>query len=32
VVSARSGAKVYYVSVEGGKAVEKTMEPEMIGA
>jgi peptidase E len=30
VVSARAGAKVYYVSVEGGKAVEKVMEPEMI--
>ena len=30
VVSARVGAKVYYVSVEGGKAVEKEMEPERI--
>jgi dipeptidase E len=30
VVSARSGAKVYYVSVEGGKVVEKVMEPEPI--
>src|SRR6478752_4915035 len=30
VVSARSGAKVYYVSVEGGKAVEKVMVPEHI--
>ena len=32
VVSARSGAKVYYVSVEGGKVVEKVMEPEVITA
>jgi len=30
VVSARAGAKVYYVSVEGGKVVEKVMEPERI--
>ncbi len=30
VVSARAGAKVYYVSVAGGKAVERVMEPEMI--
>jgi len=30
VVSNRDGAKVYYVSVEGGKAVEKTMEPERL--
>jgi dipeptidase E len=30
VVSARVGAKVYYVSVEGGKVVEKVMEPERI--
>jgi dipeptidase E len=30
VVSARAGAKVYYVSVEGGKVVEKAMEPERI--
>jgi dipeptidase E len=30
VVSARAEAKVYYVSVEGGKAVEKVMEPERI--
>jgi len=30
VVSARAGAKVYYVSVAGGKVSEKTMEPEMI--
>jgi dipeptidase E len=30
VVSARAGAKVYYVSVVGGKVVEKVLEPEMI--
>jgi dipeptidase E len=30
VVSARAAAKVYYVSVEGGQAVEKVMEPERI--
>jgi peptidase E len=30
VVSTRAAAKVYYVSVEGGKAVEKVMEPERI--
>jgi dipeptidase E len=30
VVSARAGAKVYYVSVEGGKVVEKVMEPDRI--
>jgi peptidase E len=30
VVSARTGAKVYYVSVEGGKIVERVMEPESI--
>ena len=30
VVHTRAAAKVYYVSVEGGKAVEKVMEPEMI--
>jgi len=30
VVSARADAKVYYVSAAGGKAVEKTLEPEMI--
>lgn len=30
VVSARAAAKVYYVSVEGGNVVEKTLEPEMI--
>jgi peptidase E len=30
VVSTRAAAKVYYVSVEGGRAVEKVMEPERI--
>jgi peptidase E len=30
VVSARPAAKVYYVSVEAGKIVEKVMEPERI--
>ena len=30
VVSARAGAKVYYVSRSGSEAVEKVMEPEMI--
>ena len=30
VVSTRAAAKVYYVSVEGGKLVEKVMEPERI--
>ena len=30
VVTARQGAKVYYVSVAGGTAVEKVLEPEMI--
>ncbi|MDP2390350.1 MAG: peptidase E [Acidobacteriota bacterium] len=30
VVSTRAAAKVYYVSVEGGKVVEKVMEPEQI--
>ncbi|HEX8027634.1 MAG TPA: hypothetical protein VF491_04185, partial [Vicinamibacterales bacterium] len=30
VVSARAGAKVYYVSVENGKVVEKVLQPEMI--
>jgi peptidase E len=30
VVSARVGAKVYYVSVVNGKVVEKTLEPEPI--
>ena len=32
VVSARAGAKVYYVSVVDGKVVEKVLEPEMIQA
>lgn len=30
VVSTREAAKVYYVSVEGGKVVEKVMEPDRI--
>ena len=30
VVATRNGAKVYYVSVVGGKVVEKVMEPERI--
>jgi dipeptidase E len=30
VVHTRAAAKVYYVSVEGGKIVEKTIEPEML--
>ncbi|MEO6445806.1 MAG: peptidase E [Gemmatimonadaceae bacterium] len=30
VVSTRAAAKVYYVSVVGGKAVERVMEPERI--
>ena len=30
VVSARAGAKVYYVSMQGGQVVEKVMEPERI--
>jgi len=30
VVSARAGAKVYYVSVVNGQVVEKVLEPEMI--
>ena len=30
VVSTRAAAKVYYVSVENGKVVEKVMEPERI--
>ena len=30
VVSARAGAKVYYVSMAGGKIVEKVMEPDQI--
>jgi hypothetical protein len=29
-VHTRAAAKVYYVSVEGGKVVEKVMEPELI--
>jgi dipeptidase E len=32
VVSARAGAKAYYVSVVGGTVVEKVLEPEMIQA
>jgi hypothetical protein len=32
VVSAREGAKAYYVSVVGGVVVEKVLEPEMIQA
>jgi dipeptidase E len=32
IVSARAGAKVYYVSVVGGKVVEKVLEPESITA
>jgi len=31
VVSARAGAKVYYVSMVNGRINERTMEPEMIG-
>jgi dipeptidase E len=31
VVATRDGAKVYYVSVQGGKVGEKVMEPERIG-
>jgi dipeptidase E len=31
VVHTRATAKVYYVSVESGKAIEKVMEPELIG-
>jgi peptidase E len=31
VVATRAEAKVYYVSVVGGKVVERVMEPEMIG-
>jgi hypothetical protein len=31
VVSAREGAKVYFVSVVNGAVVEKTLEPERIG-
>ena len=30
VVSARAEAKVYYVSVANGSAVEKAIQPEMI--
>jgi dipeptidase E len=30
VVATRDGARVYYVSVDGGKAVEKVMEPERL--
>jgi len=30
VVSSRAGAKVYYVSVVGGRAVEKVLDPEPI--
>jgi peptidase E len=30
VVATRAGAKVYQVSVVGGKVVERVMEPEMI--
>jgi hypothetical protein len=30
VVHTRAAAKVYYVSVEAGKAAEKVMEPELI--
>ena len=30
VVATRAGAKVYYVSVVGGKVVEKVLEPELI--
>jgi hypothetical protein len=30
VVHTRPAAKVYYVSREGGTAVEKVMEPELI--
>lgn len=30
VVATRAGAKVYYVSLEGGRVVERTLEPEMI--
>jgi dipeptidase E len=30
VVSARAGAKAYYVSAVGGKVTEKVLEPEMI--
>lgn len=30
VVSARTGAKCYYVSVSGGQVAEKVLEPETI--
>jgi len=30
VVHSRAAAKVYYVSIEGGKVTEKVLEPEMI--
>ena len=30
VVASRAGAKVYYVSVVGGKVVERVLEPELI--
>ena len=30
VVAAKAGSKVYYVSLVGGKIVERVMEPEMI--
>lgn len=30
VVAARPGAKVYYVGLENGKAVERVMEPELL--
>jgi dipeptidase E len=30
VVATRDGAKVYYVSVVGGKVVERVLEPEPI--
>lgn len=30
VVASRAGSKAYYVSVVGGKAVEKVLEPELI--
>ena len=32
VVATRVGAKVYYVTAEGGKVTERVMEPEMISA
>jgi hypothetical protein len=30
VVATRAAAKVYHVTVEGGRAVEKVLEPERI--